>query len=121
MKRVLRRLDSVHEKLLGTVSKLGPELYTRRPSDGEWSVSEIVHHLNLVEARVTQELENAVACEPRRVGFFRRFLPTSIVSVRLIRVKAPKGMNPVDAPERDVAIENFDRTRKSLKSFCATH
>ena len=121
MKRALKRLDSVHEKLLGTVSQLGPELYSQRPSEAEWSVGEIVHHLCLVEDRVIKELEGAIARAPQRVGFLRRLIPTSIVSVRLIRVKAPKGMKPSNAPVKEVAIENFDRTRDSLKTLCATH
>ena len=121
MKKVLRRLDSVHQKLLGTVSPLEPQLYSQRPAEGEWSVAEIVHHLCLVEDRVIKELEGAIARAPQRVGFFRRFIPTSIVSVRLIRVKAPKAMNPLDAPVKEVAIENFDRARESLKTLCATH
>jgi hypothetical protein len=121
MKKVLRRLDSVHQKLLGAVSPLGPELYSQRPAEGEWSVAEIVHHLCLVEERVIKELEGAIAREPRRVGFLRRLIPTSIVSVRLIRVKAPKAMKPLNAPVKEVAIENFDRTRDSLKTLCATH
>ncbi|MGH9929746.1 MAG: DinB family protein [Pyrinomonadaceae bacterium] len=121
MKKVLRRLDAVHQKLINTISPLEPGLYSRRPAEGEWSVAEIVHHLCLVEGRVIKELEGAIARAPERVGFFRRLIPTSIVSVRLIRVKAPKAMNPLDAPARDFAIENFDRIRSSLKTLCATH
>ena len=121
MKKALQRLDSVHQKLISTISPLEPSLYAQRPAEGEWSVAEIVHHLCLVEDRVIKELEAAIAREPRRVGFFRRLIPTSIVSLRLIRVKAPKAMNPLDAPARDLAIENFDRTRNSLKTLCATH
>lgn len=121
MKKALKRLDSVHQKLLDAVSTLEPQRYSQRPADGEWSVAEIVHHLCLVEKRVTKELEGAIARAPQRVGFFRRLIPTSIVSVRLIRVKAPKAMNPLDAPAKDVAIENYDRTRNSLKALCATH
>jgi hypothetical protein len=121
MKRALRRLDSVHQKLINTISSLEPNVYKQRPADGEWSVAEIVHHLCLVEARVIKELEAAIARTPQRVGFFRRLLPTSIVSSRLIRVKAPKAMNPLDAPARDLAVENFDRTRSNLKTLCATH
>jgi hypothetical protein len=120
MKRSLKRLDLVHQKLLGAVSELEPELYSQRPRDGEWSVAEIVHHLFLVEDRVIKELERAIAREPQRVGFFRRFIPTSIVSVRLIRVKAPKAMNPLDAPAKTVAVENLNRARNSLKQLCAT-
>ena len=121
MKKALKRLDAVHEKLLNAVSSLEPQLYSERPAEGEWSVAEIVHHLCLVENRVTKELEAAIAREPRRVGVLRRLLPTSIVSLRAIRVKAPKAMNPLDAPARELAIENFDVIRSSLKTLCATH
>jgi len=121
MKKALKRLDSVHQKLISAISQLDPSIYSRRPAEGEWSVAEIVHHLYLVEGRVTKELEAAIAREPRRVGFFRRLMPTSIVSLRLIRVKAPKAMNPLDSPPRDQAIENFDRSRANLKTLCAAH
>ena len=121
MKKVLQRLDSVHQQLIAAVAPLDPELYALRPSAGEWSVAEVVHHLCLVEDRVIKELEGAMTRPPRRVGLFRRLIPTSIVSVRLIRVKAPKAMNPLDAPAKDRAIEIFARTRNNLKALCATH
>lgn len=121
MKKVLNRLDSVHQKLLEVVSPLDPKLYSERPAEGEWSVAEIVHHLCLVEDRVIKELEGAIGRAPQRVGFLRRFIPTSIVSVRAVRVKAPKAMNPLNAPLKEVAIENFGRTRGALKTLCATH
>jgi len=121
MKNALRRLDSVHQKLISAISSLEPDIYAQRPAEGEWSVAEIVHHLCLVEGRVTKELEAGIAGEPRRVGFFRRLIPTSIVSLRLVRVKAPKAMNPLDSPARDQAIENFDHARNNLKALCAAH
>jgi len=121
MKRALKRLDTVHQKLISSILPLEPTIYAQRPAEGEWSVAEIVHHLCLVEARVTEELEAAIAREPRRIGFLRRFIPTSIVSLRLFKVKGPKAVNPVDAPARDRAIENFDRSRSNLKALCAAH
>jgi len=121
MKRALKRLDSVHEKLINCISALEPTIYSQQPGTGEWSVAEIVHHLCLVEARVIKELEGAIARAPQRVTFLRRLIPIAIVSSRVIRVKAPRAMNPLDAPDRDVAIENFDRTRTHLKTLCATH
>ncbi|HLO01207.1 MAG TPA: DinB family protein [Pyrinomonadaceae bacterium] len=121
MKRVLQRLDAVHEKLLSTVSSVDPGVYAQRPADGEWSIAEIVHHLCLVEDRVIKELEGAIARGPRRVGFFRRLIPTSIVSSRLLKVKAPKAVSPLDAPVREHALENFARTRNNLKTLCTTH
>lgn len=121
MKRVLNRLDSVHQKLLDAVSPLDATLYSERPAEGQWSVAEIMHHLCLIEDRVIYELKGAIARAPQRVGFLRRFMPTSIVAVRAFRVQAPKAMNPLDAPAKEVAIENFDRARESLKTLCATH
>ncbi len=121
MEKVLQRLDSIHQELLTTVSTLEPTLYSQRPAEGEWSVAEILHHLCLVEDRVIKELEGAIAREPRRVSFLRRLMPTAIVSSRMIKVKAPKAMNPLDAPRRDRAIENYDRARTSLKALCAAH
>ena len=121
MKRALKRLDSVHEKLLQSVTPLDAEIFSQRPSENEWSVAEIVQHLSLVEERVTKELEAAIAREPQRVGFLRRLTPTSIVSSRLLRVKAPKAMNPVMVFEKDVAIQNFARARGNLKALCEAH
>jgi hypothetical protein len=106
---------------LSVVSPLAPDIYSQRPTAGEWSVAEIVHHLCLVEARVIKELESAIALPPRRVGFLRRFLPISIVGVRLVRVKAPKAMNPLDAPDKHEALAGFESTRNNLKTLCATH
>ena len=121
MKQVLQRLDSIHQELVRTISPLEPDIYIQRPTSGEWSVAEIVHHLCLVEGRVIKELEGAIARPPKRVALLRRFIPTSIVSVRLVRVKAPKAMNPLDAPVKDVALKNFDTARNALKTLCATH
>jgi hypothetical protein len=121
MKKPLKRLDSVHQKLIDTIIPLDAELFSQRPSNNEWSVAEIVQHLCLVEERVLKDLERAFAGPPRRVQFLRRLIPTSIVAIRLIRVKAPKAVKPLSVPAIDVAIENFNRARNALKTLCATH
>src|SRR6266404_3796244 len=130
MKRVLKRLDKVHEKLAATVAPLDEGLFKRQPADGGWSVAQIVQHLCLVEERVTKDLEKAMSRPPRKVGFVRRFMPTSIVSLRLVRVKAPQAVNPEAAAEKDAApatpskneaTANYNRARNDLKKLCATH
>jgi hypothetical protein len=121
MKRSLKRLDSVHHKLLEAVSPLEPEVFSQQPSESEWSVAQIVQHLCLVEERVLKDLELAIAKEPRSVGLLRRLVPTSIVASRLLRVKSPKAVTPVAVLEKNVAIENFNHARSSLKQLCSTH
>jgi hypothetical protein len=119
--RPLKRLDSVHQKLIDTVTPLDSKIFSQRPSNDEWSVAEIVQHLCLVEERVIKDLERAVAKEPQRIGFVRKLVPTFVVSSRLLRVKAPKAVNPIAVPEKTEALENFDRVRQALKTLCATH
>jgi len=121
MIRSLKRLDSIHQKLIDSVLPLEAGLFCQRPSENEWSVAEIVQHLCLVEERVIKDLTRAIASEPQTVGFLKRLIPTSIVSSRLLRVKAPKAVNPIAVLAKDEAIENYNRARSSLKQLCASH
>ena len=121
MRRVLGRLDSTHQKLLETIGRIEPDVFRQRPSSDEWSVAEIVQHLCLVEERVSKELERAIASPPRRPAFLKRLIPTSIVSLRLIRVKAPKAMNPIVESGKEECVENYNRARAALKDLCAQH
>ena len=121
MQRIINRLDSTHEKLVNTVLPLSATLFSQRPSESEWSVSEILHHLNLVESRVIKELEKGLAGAPQRLGLLRRLIPTAIVGSRIIKVKAPQAMNPVEAPQKEKSLCNYDETRGRLKALCANH
>ncbi|MFN2492732.1 MAG: DinB family protein [Pyrinomonadaceae bacterium] len=121
MKQVLKRLDSIHQELIAIVDPIDPSIFAQRPSPNEWSIAEIVHHLSLVEERVIKDLEKGLAGPPQRIGFFRKLIPTSIVSIRLIRVKAPKAVRPLDAPPKEAAIGNLNRARSSLKELCNVH
>jgi DinB superfamily len=121
MKRSLRRLDSIHSQLVETITPIEDQLFSRSPSDNEWSIVEIVHHLCLVEERVIKELETQLANPPRKIGFLRKLIPTSIVASRLVRVKAPRSMNPINPPARAVVIANYDATRGRLKELCSIH
>ena len=121
MDRSLKRLDVVHQKLLDTVQPLDTELFMQRPSDSEWSVAEILQHLYLVEERVVKDLTHAIATEPGRVSFFKKFLPTSIVALRIRKFQAPKAVNPVDVPEKDAVLANYNDARQTLKDLCNSH
>jgi hypothetical protein len=130
MKRVLKRLDRVHARLEATVASLDEVLFARQPADGGWSVAQIVQHLALVEDRVIKDLEKEVSRPPRKVRLIKRFVPTAIVSSRLLRVKAPQAVNPeANARPAEVneitskasAIANYNRARNDLKNLCATH
>jgi DinB superfamily len=80
-----------------------------------------VHHLCLVEERVIKELALALQQQPRQLSFLRRFVPTSIVASRLIRVKAPKAVVPNSPPEKAVTISAYNEARKRLKELYKEH
>ena len=121
MNRSLRRLDSIHLKLMNAIAPVDDSLFSRSPSNNEWSIAQIVHHLCLVERAVIGELEKTLAGPPQRVGFLRRLIPTSIVAIRLVRVKAPRGMNPLEPPAKEEIIANYNVARNKLKELCASH
>lgn len=114
-------MDSIHAKLLDTITPIEDSLFSRSPADNEWSIAEIVHHLCLVEKVVIKELEKELANPPKRIGLLRKFIPTSIVASRLLRVKAPKGVNPLNPPARAEVLANYDAARSRLKELCSTH
>ncbi len=121
MNKSLKRLDAVHQKLLDTVGPLDSKLFMQRPSDSEWSVAEIVHHLYLVEERVIKDLNRAINSEPGRVSFLKKLIPLSIVSLRVRKFQSPKAVNPVDVPAKDQVLENYNGARQSLKALCNSH
>lgn len=121
MNRSLRRLDSIHSKLLNTVEPIEDPLFSRCPAENEWSVAEIIHHLCLVERRVIKELEKELASPSKKLSPLRRLVPTAIVASRVVRVKAPKAMNPIDPPPKNEIIENYNAARNKLKELCSAH
>ncbi len=121
MRRTLKRLDAVHEKLLRTVIPLDPQIFSQRPAENEWSVGDIVQHLFLVEERVIKDLEKAATRDPQRVRFVKRLLPTSIVSSRWFKVKSPKAVAPTAPADKEAAIEALETARQKLKAFCELH
>jgi len=121
MNRSLRRLDSIHLKLMNAITPVEDSLFSRSPSNNEWSMAQIVHHLCLVEGAVIGELEKALARPPQRVSFLRRLIPTSIVAIRLVRVKAPRRMNPLEPPGKEEIIANYHAARNKLKELYASH
>jgi hypothetical protein len=107
--------------LANTVASIEEPQFSRNPGANEWSIAEIVHHLSLVEQRVIKELEKELANPPRKIGFLRKFIPTSIVAFRLRRVKAPKGVIPLNPPPRAEIMANYDAVRSRLKELCSIH
>jgi hypothetical protein len=121
MQKVIAKLDSIHAALLGTVDPIDPELFTRRPSENEWSIGENLHHLCIVEGLVLKTLNAGLARPPHQLSLLNRLFPVSLVGWRGIKAKAPKAAEPLNAPPKEAVIANLDRVRESIKEFSSTH
>lgn len=122
MEKAIAELDAVHRKLLDAVEPLSDERFARRPSPDQWSIAEILHHLCLVERAVINELEGSLAKPPVRVGLLQKVMPVGLlVGRRMVRVKAPKRVEPLNPPSKEETIANYESVRRSLKEFSATH
>ncbi len=121
MEKIISRLDSQHRQLLETITPIDDERFAHRPTKAEWSLAEVVHHLCLVEQHVIKVLETALADPPQRHGLWQRVVPLWIVGSRSIRVKAPKSVEPLNAPPKEDVIDNYRRTRATLREFGITH
>lgn len=119
MKKSLDRLDTLHRELLDAIAPVEAERFARRPAENEWSMAEVVHHLSLVEQSVVKALAKELEQPPQKAGLRQHLIPMSlIVGKRMVRFRAPKFVEPVDAPAKEVAIDNFDQARTALKSMC---
>ncbi len=122
MEKVFRRLDSIHQLLLAAIAPLDEEKFARRPSENEWSVAEVVHHLCLVEERMIEGLRRELSKPPQRLRLRYRFIPYSLlVGRRVRRVRAPEFVVPLDPPPKETVIENYNRLRSSLKALGAEY
>ena len=114
----IARLDATHRKLLDMIEPLDDELFARRPSPDRWSIAEIVHHLCLVEQRVIAQLEAALDAPPPRMKLRERLMPVALlVGSRVVRVKAPRAVEPLDAPSKKEVVANYESVRARLKEF----
>lgn len=122
MKKEIAQLDTTHQKLLDLIEPIEDEDFGRRPSPDRWSLAEIVHHLCMVEQRVLEELERSLERPAVHVGLLQRLIPVRLlVGRRVVRVKAPKTVEPLDAPSKAEAIANYEKVRRTLKEFTAMH
>ena len=118
MKGTLKRLDTVHDKLSTAIRTTNPDLCSKRPSQDEWSIAEVVQHLCLAEQHVLKDLRKGLQTGPAKVGFLKKLIPMKIISLRLVRVKAPKAVTPTNPPGMDELLKNYDQVRVDLKQLC---
>ena len=118
MRSKLARLDSVHQSLAKTTNSIAPQLCSISPGENEWSVAEVLEHLVLVEERVTIELEKSLQRPPTKVGLLKKLIPMRLISLRFLKVKAPRAVCPTATRPVNELMAQYDQARTRLKQLC---
>ena len=90
------QLERATERLIASAEALGPDSATA-PAPGQWSATQVVHHLLFIEGNIIQYVQKKVATDENlpHVGLYTRLRARF---VRLIlrlpgyKVKAPRGV-----------------------------
>ncbi|MBL8149781.1 MAG: DinB family protein [Blastocatellia bacterium] len=119
MQKIIERLDEIRKELLDKVSPIDPKTFEKRPAENQWSIAEVIHHLALVEGHVTKEIEKRLSEPPRSLSTLRRLFqpPLWLVDVRLVKVKAPKRLEPLDVAPKEQNLKNLVQVRQTLKDL----
>jgi hypothetical protein len=124
MKKVIAKLDSIHQRMLDLVTPFDEQKFSERISSDRWSVAENIHHLYLVETKYVKLLNKALQSQDKGMNPFRRLfqVPPQLVGIRLVRVKVPeKAVEPVNAPKKETVLENYNKVRAELKALAKEH
>lgn len=122
MERIHRRLDDTHLRLLALIEPLDAEKFARKPAPDVWSVAEVVHHLCLVEQHMIRSIEQELTQPPKRLPLLNHLIPYSLLVARRVRrVRAPKAVEPLNPPPKEIVIDNYNRVRATIKTLSTEH
>lgn len=119
-------LDGTRDRLLETAASVSPALAAIRPTDGTWSVAEIMAHLAKVEGGIAQMIEKSVAWA-RANGIGPATSDSSILnSLDQYRIadsperrKAPDIVVPEEDKPIDDSLASLKQSRERLKDALA--
>jgi uncharacterized damage-inducible protein DinB len=122
-REVLDHLDGCRSELGEAVAAVPEALRSRQPSEGAWSVAEILEHLNLVEGRIVRLLDEELT-RARTAGLGPErdtspVLPTVPVARlldRSARIEARQNALPSGQVRSDDAWRELQATRSTLQA-----
>jgi uncharacterized damage-inducible protein DinB len=62
--RLVEQLQSYHQQLQAAIEVVPPELRDTVPPSGGWSVAQIIQHVAIIDGRIAQLIERAIASAP---------------------------------------------------------
>ncbi|WP_051719121.1 DinB family protein [Hymenobacter sp. IS2118] len=119
----LEQLERATERLLASAEALGPDS-AKAPATGQWSATQVVHHLLFIETNIIQYIQKKMQSEELlpKVGLYTR-LKARFVRLLLrvpgFKFKAPRGVATLtdtgDVPTLPELRETWLASRRQLE------
>ncbi|WP_145146510.1 DinB family protein [Paenibacillus xylanexedens] len=113
------RNDDIRNQIWESVSGLEEEQLNRKPSPEQWSIMQVLRHLNLMEhvigkqARLALEKEQTVSVDKK---------PYELTLDRSRSIEAPPHLQPPAAPEALADVRSdLDESHQALNHFALDH
>jgi hypothetical protein len=90
LQATLGKLESAQSEFFRAADTVPPEQWNKQPKTDEWSASEVVAHLVMVERAVVGGADRIMQKTPKQISILNRLhLPIWLVESRLVRRKTP--------------------------------
>lgn len=116
---MLTRNDDIRHQIWQTVSELDEEQLNRKPAPEQWSVMQVLRHLNLMERIIVKQAELALQKE-QNVTLDKK--PYELSLDRSRSIDAPPHLQPPAEPESLADIRrDLEQSHQALTDFAQTN
>lgn len=116
---MFERNDEIRNQIWETVSGLDEEQLNRKPSPEQWSIMQVLRHLNLMENVITKQARLALEKE-QQVSTEKK--PYELSLDRSRSVEAPSHVQPPAEPETLAEIRSdLAASHQALEQFAREH
>jgi hypothetical protein len=119
---ILDRLNRVRQRLELVASSVPADLWRKPPRPGAWSAAEVIAHLTMVEAAITDSAAKLVRGAPPRVPLWKRLhAPVSLAEWRVIRRKTPIPLDPSLVADKEAMLARLAEQRRRTLALLEEH
>ncbi len=121
LQEIIQSIEDSRDKVMTAISGLDQAALDRRPTPQEWSVGEILHHLQLIEILVARLLERQVA-RASRIGLgadpvghsVLKSLDQFSIETNPQKVVSPDNVTPTQGIARQELLDGLAASRATL-------
>ncbi|AZB44123.1 DinB family protein [Bacillus sp. FJAT-42376] len=112
---MFEHMQKVREELLNTVNTVSEEKFNEKPAQDEWSIAQVVDHLQKIENVLLESLKKSIHQAENKTVEEKQL---EAVTDRTRKVPAPEHVSPGPVPiDRTETITALEEARRDLNNF----